>query len=209
MTINSGDVIAVAERLQRAVERKSDEAIRVGAVRAAKAKAGTKRAGVTVMVDGGRNRAVKRIKTTVGKMADSNMLPKYLAVAVSGFALLVVDAFGSSCLDADGSSNRLTSAYEPVISSGFGPREISDRQLYGIGALREMEKRIPQELMPLFQMIVKEEVGLASGASRTLAQIGEDAGRKHKQASAYAGGMVFCVCALIHEFMRQRGFGVR
>lgn len=206
--MNDGCVMEVAGRLERSVSRKADEVIRVAKVKDAKEKDRRRRVVVTVMTDAGKSRTVKKMITTCDKMLAQKQMPKYLKTAVDAYAQLVADAHGAATEDQDDSSNRMTCGYEPMSGGSFGSKTVSDRQLFGIGAEREMKKRIPMELKQTFDQIVGEETGHLSVIRRVPATIGEEKGFKHRQASSAGAMEVLAVCYLIAHFMRERGLNV-
>ncbi|WP_088347756.1 MULTISPECIES: hypothetical protein [Rhodomicrobium] len=199
-------VMDCADRIERRVSRKAAEINRVAVAKAQMAKSRKKQVRDVVIETAGSRHTGRRVDTTCSKMVAAGTLPKYLMVALDGFTLLVADSFGVATLDGDDATSNLTGGYEPGIGRlPRGPRTVSDRQLRGLGVLKAMQQRVPAELQAVFRQIVTEEVG-AMANPKSLAELGEEIGRKHKQASAAGGTLVYCVLALIHQFMKERGY---
>jgi hypothetical protein len=183
--------------------RKEAEAERVGSARASIVTTATRRTSRVILETGKQRHEVKRVKTTASKLEKDGRLPRDLAKHLYAFAQQVADGMGASTDDFDDSTNRLTAPYEPVATlGGYGSRTPSDRQLIGLRALQAMKTRIPAELMPIFNQIVDEEVAGYSPLARTLAELGEALGYKHKQTTAAGGTLVYAVTCLIAHYMR-------
>lgn len=187
--------------------RKAEEADRVNSARATQITASRRRTSLIVLDTDNHRREVKRVKTTASKMEKDGRLPRELAKHLYAFAQRVADGMGAATDEHDDSTNRVTSGYDVVSTGGgFGSRTPSDRQLTGMAAMQEMRKRIPMELMPIFDQILDEEVVGDSPFRRTLTELGERLGYKHKQSSPAGGALVYAVTCLIAHFMRGRGF---
>ncbi len=195
----------MAQERQSLKQLKAAEGVRVFNAKARKDRNGAKRVAVSVLETDGQRRTVKRIVTTASKMHDDQKLPKYLRVALEAFAILVADGLGVATMDGHDSSNRLTGSYEPSGGGGgFASKTYTDRQLNGLAAFREMEKRIPTELEIVFRQIIGEEVGSITGKRQSLAELGEHLGYKHSQSSAAGGVQVYCVTTLIGHYMKEK-----
>jgi hypothetical protein len=187
--------------------RKADEADRVNSARATQIKATRRSTSLVVLDTDGHRREVKRIKTTVSKMEKEGRIPKELAEHLYTFAHLVAAGMGCATEDFEDSTNRLTSPYDIVSTGGgFGSQTPKDIQLAGMSALQAMRQRMPKELLPVFDQMIDEEVSGFSPYRRTLAELGDLLGYKHKQASAAGGTLVFSVVCMIAHFMREYGF---
>lgn len=186
--------------------RKADEVERIETVRTASVKTTRRRVGFVVLETDGHKREVRKVKTTASKLEKDGKLTRDLANYLTAFARSVADGMGAATDDNHDSTNRLTASYEPVGTlSGFGSRTPSDRQLWGIEALQEMKHRIPNELIPIFNQIIDEEVAGYSPLARTLSELGERLGYKHKQQTAAGGALVYAVTCLIAHYMREKG----
>lgn len=206
-TLDELEIFLREHTVERRIARKADEAARVETVKTTLVKASRRRTERLVLTSDGHTREVKKVKTTANKLEKDGKLTRDLAIYLAAFAQCVADGHGAATDDHHDSSNRLTAAYEPVGTlSGFGSRTYSDRQLTGIEALQEMKNRIPQELVPIFNQIVDEEVVGYSPLKRTLAELGEKLGYKHKQTTAAGGALVYAVTCLIAHYMREKGF---
>ena len=184
--------------------RKADEAERVDSARASIVTTASRRTSRVILETGKQRHEVRRVKTTASKLEKDGRLPRDLAKHLYVFAQHVADGMGAATDDFDESTNRLTAPYEPVATlGGYGSRTPSDRQLIGLSALQEMKARIPSELMPIFNQIVDEEVAGYSPLARTLAELGEALGYKHKQTTAAGGTLVYAVTCLIAHYMRS------
>lgn len=195
----------VAERTQFRRTRRAEDAARTIHAQEARAKVLRTRTKVIVMETEGKRRTVRKVKTTCDKMLAEGKLPKHLKTAVDVFSLLCAASTGAATIDHDDSTNRMTASYDVTGGSAFGSKTLSDRQLLGMQAVREMKRRIPSELMPIFMMIMGEEVGL-SDTRKSLSLIGEELGYKHKQASSAAAMAVYSVAAIISHYMKERGY---
>jgi hypothetical protein len=189
-------------RLRRT--RKEAEAERIEGARQATATV-TRRRTSRVILEAGKSRwEASRVKTTASKLEKDGRLPRDLVKHLYAFAQRVADGMGAATNDFDESTNRLTGPYEPVATlGGFGSRTPSDRQLDGMAAMQEMRNRIPSELMPIFDQIVDEEVAGYHPLARTLAELGEALGYKHKQTTSAGGALVYAVTCLIAHYMRS------
>lgn len=200
------EIEIILQRTELREMRKSDEAQRIETVRSTKLKASRRRTDYHIIETEGHRREVRKVKTTASKLEKDGKLSRDLSVYLQAFAQCVADGMGAATEDNHDSSNRLTAAYEPIGTlSGFGSRTYGDRQLTGLEALQEMKNRIPQELIPIFNQIVDEEVAGTSPLRRTLAELGERLGYKHKQSSASGGTLVYAVACLIAHYMREKG----
>jgi hypothetical protein len=195
----------VAERTQFRRNRRAEDAARTIHAQEARAKELRTRTKVIVMETEGKRRTVRKVKTTCDKMLAEGKLPKHLKTAVDLFAQLCAASTGAAVIDAQDSTNRMTSSYDVMGGGSFGSKTFSDHQLTGMTAVREMKRRVPTELMPIFMMIMAEEVGLAE-TRKSLSQIGEDLGYKHKQASSAAAMAVFSVAAIIGHYLKEQGY---
>jgi len=197
--------VSKAERASRV----ADEIERVELTRTRKIKEFTRRTDYVVLETDGHRRGVQRVKTTASKLETAGKLPKDLMVYVQAFAMLVANGMGAATDDRHDSTNRLTANYEGGSGGAFGSRTPSDRVLMGTSAYQEMRQRIPQELLPLFEQIVNEEVAGYSPLARTLKEIGEALGYTDRLSSASGGTQVFCISALIAHFLREKGLYTR
>ena len=187
--------------------RKADEVERIETVRTASVKTTRRRVGFVVLETDGHKREVRKVKTTASKLEKDGKLTRDLANYLTAFARSVADGMGVATSDNHDSTNRLTASYEPVGTlSGFGSRTPSDRQLFGLEALQELKKRVPNELMPIFNQIVDEEVAGYSPLARTLSELGDRLGYKHKQQASAGGALVYAVTCLIAHYMREKGY---
>ena len=183
--------------------RKKAEAERVEGMREAKIVSARTRTRRIILETDGHKREVKAVKTTANALEKSGRLPRDLAKHLYVFAQRVADGMGAATEDEHDSTNRLTASYDIVATSGgFGSRTPSDRQLIGLAASQEMRKRIPAELMPIYDQILDEEVCGYSSLGRTLSELGEALGYKHKQTTAAGGALVYAVTCLIAHYMR-------
>lgn len=162
LQIQADETLAFMEaeknRLRRS--RQAKEAQRVAGAKDVKAKQEAAQSGVTVMTEGGKSRTVKRMKTTASKMRDAKTLSRELYNHLQAFALLCAAGTGAAILDQHDSTSRMTGPYEPYApGGGFGSKTLSDRQLAGISAFKEMRRRIPQEMMHAYCQVVGEEIG--------------------------------------------------
>lgn len=200
------EIIMREETRQLRITRKGEEYERVETVRTASVKTTRRRVGFVVLETDGHKREIRKVKTTASKLEKDGKLTRDLANYLSAFARSVADGMGVATDDGHDSTNRLTASYEPIGTlSGFGSRTPSDRQLLGIEALQEMKNRVPNELIPIFNQIVDEEVAGYSPLARTLSELGERLGYKHKQQTAAGGALVYAVSCLIAHYMRERG----
>lgn len=197
-------IASESAKMRKTRAKKADETKRVKSVKSAKDEEGKRRIAVTVMEEGGKKRTVKRLMTTADKMMQNKLLPKVLKSAIDGFALLVADGYGVATTDGQDSTSRLTCSYEPMSGSGYGSKTLSDTMLNGLSAYKSMRSRVPAGMLQTFDQIVGEETGNLKTPRRTLAQIGEDAGYTHKQASSAGGMQVICVAELIAHYMKER-----
>lgn len=189
--------------------RKAAEADRVTATRTCREKQLRTRSTLLVVEERGTRRTARKVVTLCDKMLRSGQLPKHLKIAVDVFASLVAAGTGAATDDHDDSTNKLTCGYEPVATlGGFGSKALRDQQLAGLTAVREVRTRIPDELMPIFKVILAEETGV-SETKKSLITIGEEFGYRYKQ-SAPAGAMaVLAVAAIINLYLRERGITSR
>jgi hypothetical protein len=74
----------------------------------------------------------------------------------------------------------------------------------GGAVIHEKRTRIPAELLPIF---VGEEVAGYHPLARTLAELGEALGYKHKQTTSAGGALVYAITCLIAHYMRISRFG--
>jgi hypothetical protein len=152
-------------------------------------------------------REIRKVATTVARLEKDGRLTRDLAIYLHQFAQRVAEGHGASTIDGDGSTNRMTSPYDITSTGGgFGSKTPSDRQLNGMACLQEMRKRIPRELMHIFDQIVNEETEGWHDRKKTLSEIGEMIGYKHKQSSAAGGALVHAVVCLIAHFLRDSRF---
>lgn len=193
-------IAAESARLRNAGERR-----RVARVKADKVKAEKKRVSTVTIIDGKERISVKKIATTCDKMLENGTLPKTLKQALDMFTIMLGDGQGAATEAGHDSSNRTTCGYEPMSTGGgFGSKTISDRQMNGLRAEKEMKARVPTELMQTYLQIIGEEMGNLTVPRRTLAQIGEDNGFRYKQASSAGAMEVRAVCSLIAHFIRDQ-----
>jgi hypothetical protein len=197
------------ERLRKMEIRKAAERTRVAQMRNAASRQANRRVGNAVVEIDGEKTTVRRVKTTIGKMEKEGKLPPDLAVQVYAFARRVAAGLGVATEDEHDATSRLTGPYSPMAAlSGFSSRTPSDRQIDGISTLRTMSRRVPAELMPIFEQIIEEEIIGQSRLGRTLAELGEALGYKHKQQIPAGSALVYATVALIAHFMRDSQLGV-
>jgi hypothetical protein len=189
--------------------RVAEEIERIELTRITKVKHIRTRTDLVILDTDGHRREIRKVKTTASKLEKIGKLPRHLANYLQLFALLVANGMGAATDDAHDSTNRLTSAYEPMGSMAFGSRTPSDRVLTGMNAYHLMRQRIPQEFLPLFDQLVNEEVAGHSPMARTLLELGEALGYTHRQSTASGGTQVFAVVAMIAHFLRDHGVYVR
>lgn len=165
-----------------------------------------RRSAKTVIQIGTERRSVTKVVTLVDKVFKAGNLPKELKLAVDAFAMLVADGMGVATMDGDDSTSRLIGTYDGYVSgSGFKAMTPSDRQIDGLTAFRVMRSMVPQELQPVYQQIIHEEVGIRHNKPLGLAEYGEEFGYRYKQSSSAGGMLVFCVATLIAHYLRNRG----
>lgn len=194
------------ERMKTIRARKADETERVEEARTACITATRRRTRIVVLETDGHKRLARKVKTTANKLEKDGRLPRDLAQHLYAFAKRVADGMGAATEDGHDSSNRTTAGYQPVATlSGYGSRTMADRHLTGMAAHQEMRHRIPSELMPIYDQIVDEEVTGRHPLGRTLHELGEALGYKHKQTTAAGGALVYAVVCLIAHYMRGRG----
>lgn len=205
-TLTELEIFMRQETVSLRRSRRVDEFERVEEVRTTKIKSFRRRTDYHVLETDGHKREVQKVKTTASKLEKDGRLSKDLSVYLHLFAQMVADGWGAATGDGQDSTNRLTAAYEPIGTlSGFGSKTPSDRQLWGMEAYHDMRQRIPQEFVSLFDQIVNEEVAGYSPLAKTLAELGEYLGYKHKQSSASGGTQVYCIVAMIAHFLKERG----
>lgn len=186
--------------------RKAEEIERVEEARTTHLTATRRRTRLVVLETDGHKRLARQVKTTANKLEKDGRLPRDLAKHLYAFAKRVADGMGAATEDEHDSSNRTTAGYQPVATlSGYGSRTMADRHLTGMAAHQEMRHRIPSELMPIYDQIVDEEVTGQHPLGRTLHELGEALGYKHKQTTAAGGALVYAVVCLIAHYMRGRG----
>ena len=153
----------------------------------------------------GHRRLVERKKTICGSLYKAGRLPPHLLSALDDFVGAVADAMGVATRDFDHSTARLISSYDgiSVQAHAFGSRTLSDRQINANTQVRWILERIPPEMQNLLAMIVEEEVGLLAEKPLTLAQLGEQRGYNHKQASASGSTQVFDVLSVLAQLRRD------
>jgi hypothetical protein len=192
--------------LRRIDSRTGEEIERVEATRTDKIESFKTRSDKLVLRTDGHTREVRKVATTIAHLEKHGNLTKDLAIYLHKFAQRVADGHGAATEDGDDSTSRLTASYEAGGGGSFGSKTYSDRRLDGLRVLQEMKKRIPRELMPVFDQIVNEETSGWHDRKRTLAEIGEMIGYKHKQQSAAGGALVYAVVALIAHYCRESRF---
>jgi hypothetical protein len=202
----SKKAVMQSEQAKLRKSRVTAEQKRVDATKAGKAKRAKSGLAVTVTTENGKNRIVKKRRTTTDKMLKTGILQKYLKSSLDCFAVMVGDAIGVATTDGHDATNRLTAAYEAFSAGGgYSSKTLSDRQLDGLTAYRQMESRIPVELHAIFRQIVFEEVGASLAVPMTLTEMGEKAGYTWRQASAAGGMQITCVLMLVHHFLKEKG----
>ncbi len=189
--------------------RIAEEIERIEITRTRKIKEFTKRTDYVVLETDGHRRGVRKVKTTATKLETAGKLPKDLMIYVQSFAALVAAGMGAATDDGHDSTNRMTVNYDGGSGGAFGSRTPSDRVLTGMAAYQEMRQRVPQEILPLFDQIVNEEVAGYSPIARTLKEIGEALGYTDRLSTASGGTQVFFVAALIAHFLREKGIYTR
>lgn len=200
------DMFMREQRTQFRISNKDDEITYLREVRTTQVRSAKKRVARSVLDTEGHRREVKKIKTTVSKLEKDGRITRGLAQYLYVFAQLVANGMGAATEDGHDSTNRLTSSYEGYTSAGgFASKTLSDRQIMGLHALKEMKERIPKELLTVFNQIVDEEVAGYSPIRRTLTELGEKLGYKHKQASPSGAALVYATVCLIAHFMREKG----
>lgn len=197
------EIIMREETKRLRITRKGEEYERVEETRTTKIKSFTSRTDRLVLSTDGHTREVRKVATTVAKLEKDGRLTRDLAIYLHNFAQRVAEGHGAATEDGDDSTSRLTSSYEPGNSGGFASRTPSDRQLTGIHCLQAMRMRIPRELMPIFDQILNEETAGWHDRRKTLSEIGQMIGYKHKQESAAGGALVYAVTCLIAHFCRD------
>jgi hypothetical protein len=204
--LDSIDMFMREQRTQFRLSNKDDEITYMREVRTTQIRSSKKRLTRTVVETEGHRREVKKIKTTVSKLEKDGRITRGLAQYLYLFAQLVAAGTGAATDDRQDSTNRLTGSYEGYTSAGgFQSKTPSDIQLYGLHALQEMKNRIPPELIDIFNQIIDEEVEGHSPIRKTLSEIGDKLGYKHKQASPSGAALVYATVCLIAHFMREKG----
>lgn len=209
--IHSDELLSVDYEMsiQRKRTRVAQEIERIEQTQTQKIKLTRTRTDYHIIETDGHKREVRKVKTTASKLEKTGKLPRDLSNYVQLFAHLVANGMGAATDDSHDSTNRLTCSYEPSGGGGFGSKTPSDRVLTGMNAYQMMRQRVPQELLPLFDQIVNEEVAGYSPLARTLVELGEALGYTHRQSTASGGTQVFCVAALIAHFLRENGIYTR
>ena len=181
-------------------ERKRAESQRIKDAKARRSRQLAVRAETVVMIEEGRQRTVRKVKSVLDKTAQ---LPKSLRVIVDAFCRQVADSNGVATIDGEDSTNRQTGAYEAGGNVCFGSKTLADKQIAGSALYKLVKVRIPFDFLSLFDQIVSEEIGTFQGKPKTLAQIGENFGFLHKQASAAASMAIIATCTIIAHSMRE------
>lgn len=154
--------------------------------------------GRKILTVDGRRREVSRVKTTLDVLAEKGYIEPYMRTAIERFAFDVAYALGARNVeDAEGEWVHVPQAY--------GPRSISIRQLDSVTVGREVRLLIPEELMPMFRQILREEVGLeVEEDTLTTSEWGRLIGRKHKQATAAGDTLFRDLCLIVHNYYARR-----
>ncbi len=197
------EILMREETSQLRITRKGEEYERIEHTRTTKIRQFTARTDKLVLTTDSHTREVRKVATTVARLEKDGRLTRDLAIYLHKFAQRVADGHGAATEDGDDSTSRMTSAYEPGSGGKFGSKTPSDRQLTGLACLQEMKKRIPRELMSIFEQIVNEETEGWHDRKKTLSEIGQMIGYRHKQESAAGGALVYAVTCLIAHFMRE------
>ena len=204
------EILLREQTVERRRIRKADEEERIETIRTTMLKATRRRTGRVILETEGHKREARKVITLTSTLEKQGKLPRDLTLQLQEFAKLVANGMGAATEDTHDSSNHMTSPYEPVATlSGYGSRTPADRQLTGMGALQAMNNRVPPELIPIFNQIVDEEVGDHHPFARTLAELGERLGYKHKQTSAAGGALVYAVTCIIAHFMREQVWALK
>jgi hypothetical protein len=151
---------------------------------------------------------VRTIKSTADQLEERRHLPRHLKGALDAFSAAVATAMSVCVTEGSGSSGRLVANYSgDTISTGFGPREISDRVLNARFLWKTVEREMPAELLDIAEQLVAEQTGLLQGRPPSLQKFGNRIGyQQEKQASAAGSAMAYCACAVLHHAIK-RGIG--
>lgn len=194
-----------SETFRRVVVRRGQEVERIEEVRTRKSKYERRRTDYAIVSTEEGQREVKRVKTTASKLEKDGRLPRELMNYLQVFARVVAEGMGMATADGHDSTNRLIAAYDGFSVIEYRSKTLSDRQIDGTWMHQEMRKRIPREFIPLFEQVLDEEVAGYSTLGRTLTELGEKLGYKHKQSSASGGTQVYFIAALIAHFLEEKG----
>lgn len=194
-----------SETFRRVVTRRGQEIERIDEVRTRKSKYERRRTDYNIVRTDEGQREVKKVRTTASKLEKDGRLSRELMNYLQIFARIVAEGMGAATEERHDSTNRLTASYDGFYMAEFRSRTLSDRQIDGTWLHQEMRKRIPREFIPIFEQVMNEEVSGYSPLARTLAELGEKLGYKHKQSSASGGTQVYFIAALIAHFLQENG----
>jgi hypothetical protein len=194
-----------SETFRRVVVRRGHEVERIEEVRTRKSKYERRRTDYAIVRTEEGQREIKRVRTTASKLEKDGRLTREMMNYVQIFARIVAEGMGMATEDGHDSTNKLTASYDGFYMAEFRSRTLSDRQIDGTWLHQEMRKRIPREFVPLFEQVLNEEVSGYSPLARTLSELGEKLGYKHKQSSASGGTQVYFIAALIAHFLQENG----
>jgi hypothetical protein len=203
------EIIMREETKKLRARNKGTEYERVERTRTIKIKQFTERTDKLVLDTDNHTREIRKVATTISRLEKSHRLTRELAGYLHTFAQRVAEGLGAATEDGDDSTSRLTSAYEPMGGGSFGSKTPSDLQLTGTMCLQEMKKRVPKELLSIFNQIVDEETEGWHDRRRSLKEMGEELGYQDSQASAAGGALVHAVTCLVAHFIRESRYLTR
>ena len=151
------------------------------------------------------NRYARKATTTADQVLQNGKMPMYLRTALDNICHDISRVIGAATLDHEPSTRKLIAGYdEPPCGTLPTSTSFSDRRLNSMQAVNRVMRAVPQEMMGVFDQLVKEEIAHSIEEVRTLRDFGGDIGYRDRASATAAGTtMVRDLCAVIYNAVRR------